>query len=470
MEKKSRKKPIIIIFIILIIAIVLGLGTYGYYTILNTDVFYEGISIDELDISLLTKEEALELIKDKNEAILDNSNMKLHYEDKEYNINLRELGFHYEYDEAIEKAYAIGREGNIIARVKEIMNTKKIGINIPIESKYDKGKINGIVSNIAEDIDLDMKNAEFNFNGGNIVVTDETVGKKVNEEELYNLIDNNISTLETIEIPVEDLVPNKTKALLSRVNGIIGEFSTSFKGSSKERIENIRLSSKSLSKNLIMPGQTVSFNDTTGPRSKKAGYKEANIILHGEFVPDTGGGVCQTSTTLYNALLRANLTIVERMHHSVPIKYVPLGQDAAVAYGVLDLKFRNDFDYPIYIDSKVTGDRVYIYIYGDKNTKDYSIKLDSELIEEIPAKEEIVVDKSLAPGTKNLVQSGRNGYRVNTYKSVIKNGKVVSRDLITKDFYKPRNYIYMVNEPNAKTVDNKAEDTNETNEPNESED
>ena len=446
MKKKNRKKPIIIFFIIIIFAIIIGVGIYGYYTVLNTDLFYEGISIDGLDVSFLTKEEALELIKNKNESVLDKSNMKLYNEDKEYNINLRELGYYYDYNKAIDEAYAIGREGTIISRIKEIINVKKAGINIHVESKYDRGRIGAIASEIAKDINVEMENAEFSFNGGRISVTEEVIGKKVDEEELESLIDNNINALEPIKIPVEDLVPSRTKALLSRINGIIGEYSTSFKGSSSERIENIRLSSKAVSGGPIMPGETVSFNDTTGPRSKKAGYKEANVILKGEFVPSTGGGVCQTSTTLYNALLRASVTIIERTHHSIPVKYVPLGQDAAVSYGALDLKFRNDFDFPIYIDSKIIGDRVYIYIYGDKNAKNYNIEIESEIIEEVPAEEEIVVDKNLAPGTKEEIQKGRGGYKVNTYKSIIKNGKVVSKDLITKDFYKPKNHIYKVSE------------------------
>ncbi len=112
-----------------------------------------------------------------------------------------------------------------------------------------------------------MKEAEFHFNNGNIKVTDDVVGKKVKREELAQLIDDNVYILNNIEIPVEDIMPNKTKAVLSRVNGVIGEFSTSFKGSSSDRIENIRISSKAVNK-LIMPGEIVSFNETTGPREK----------------------------------------------------------------------------------------------------------------------------------------------------------------------------------------------------------
>ena len=121
----------------------------------------------------------------------------------------------------------------------------------------------------------------------------------------------------------------------------------------------------------------------------------------------------------------------------------------------MDLKFRNDFDYPIYINSRVAGDRVYFYVYGDRSAMDYTVKIEPEIIETIVAKEETILDNNLDPGTKEIVQKGRTGYRVNTYKSIIRNGKVASRDLITKDFYKVRNFIYRVGPaPSATTFSN----------------
>jgi vancomycin resistance protein YoaR len=284
----KKKKVFIIFLIIILIAIIVGFGVYGYYTVLNTELFYEGIIVDGMDIGLMTKEEALNIIKEKNEKRLDGKNMKIYWEDKEYNINLRELGYYYDYNKAIDEAYSIGREGNIINRVKEIISVKRDGVVIPLETHYDRDKINIIVENIAEEINIDMVDAQFNFNSGNIKVSDDVIGKKVKEEELIELINKNIENLNPIEIPIEKIMPNRTREQLSRINGIIGEFSSSFKGSSKGRIENIRLSSKALSKGVIMPGDTVSFNELTGPRSKSAGYQEANVIIKGEFVSDTG--------------------------------------------------------------------------------------------------------------------------------------------------------------------------------------
>lgn len=442
----KKKNLIILSIIIFLLILISGLGIFGYHTVLNTDLFYEGIIAEGMDIGLMTKDEVLDLIKTKKEIELDNKNMTIHGEGKEYIINLRELGYYYDYNKLIEEAYTIGRKGNILNRIRDIIDVKKNGAFIELESSYDKGKIPGLAKHMADAINREEEDAQFDFNQGNILVSEETIGKKVNEEELASLIENNIEKLAPIEIPVEDIMPSRTKEVLSRINGIIGEFSTSFKGSTPERIENIRLSSKALSKDIIMPGGEFSFNETTGPRSKAAGYKEANVILDGEFVPDTGGGVCQTSTTLYNALVRADLTIIQRSPHSIPIKYVPLGHDAAVAFGVLDLRFRNDFDFPVYIDTKIIGDRVHMYIYGDKNAKNYSVSLDSETVETYPIETDYVVDKSLAPKEKKLFQEGRVGYRVNTYKSIISNGRVVSRNLITKDLYKPRKQIYLIGE------------------------
>lgn len=444
MERANKKVKIVFILLSIFIVIIIGLGFYGYYKVLNTGLIYQGVKVDKYDLSLMTKEEGLLYLKNNHWEEVKNRKMKLKYLDEEYVYGLDELGLSFDYEKIINMAYSIGREGNAFKRIKDIIHVKRNGFVIPLESNISKEKIDRIVELISQEINRDAKDAEFHFNNGNISITDEVVGRVVDKEGLSQAIYENINQLDTIEIPVENIIPKVTKSLLSRINGVIGEYSTSFQGSSQNRIENIRLSAQAFKGKLLMPGETMSFNETTGPRAKQFGYKEATVILNGEFTPDVGGGVCQTSTTLYNALLLADVTILQRSPHSIPSNYVNFGQDAAVAYGFLDLKFRNDFDYPIYIDSKVVGNRLYFYIYGDKQSRDYTVKIESEIVETIPAEEEVIVDETLEPGSKVLVQAGRTGYRVNTYKSIIKNGKTVSRDLISKDFYRPKNFIYKI--------------------------
>ena len=423
----------------------IGTGFYVYYTnILNTETIYKGVKVAGYDLSDKTKKQAIDYVEENKESDIDKKSMKLYYKDKSYNISLRDLGFSYKYEDAINRAYDIGRKGNMFSRIKNVRNIRKDGIDIPLESFYDMKKIEDIVNNISQEIDLESKDAEINLNNGNINIKNEVMGKVVIKDKLAHDIAENVYDLEDIQIPIEEKTPKITKAILSRINGIIGEYSTSYSTSSSDRIENIRLSSKAISGKLILPGEEFSYNNTTGPRERKNGYKEANVIIGGELTPGVGGGVCQTSTTLYNALLLADIETQERHPHSIPASYVKYGQDAAVAYGYLDLKFINKFDYPIYIYSKMSGGRVHIYIYGDKSRKDYSVKIDSDIVETIPLKVEEVFDNKVTPGTKELIQKGRPGYRVKTYKSIMKNGKVVSKTLINNDYYKPKKTIYRV--------------------------
>ncbi|MCR2043137.1 VanW family protein [Anaerosalibacter massiliensis] len=364
--RKEDKKNIQIILYLSIAIVLFSIGFYGFYLVLSKETMYEGIKVEKINLSNMTKEEALKHIKKNKEESLTGKKMVLKFKDKSYNIELKDLGFYYDYEKAINKAYSIGRKGNIFARLKTISNTKKHGENIELKSGYDVKAVEKLVNKISEDINLESKNAVFHFNQGNMSVTEERIGRKVNKELLKEKIEGNIYKLEDIDIPVDNVNPKITKAQLNRINGIIGEFSTSFKNSSKDRKENIRISAKALDGRIVMPGEVFSFNESTGPRSKQKGYKEANIIVKGEFVPGLGGGVCQVSTTLYNALLLSNLNVTERHPHSLPVKYVPENKDAAVSYGSLDLKFKNDFDYPVYIHTKANEDHVYIYIYGNK--------------------------------------------------------------------------------------------------------
>jgi len=442
MIKGIRNKSRIKIFMMLFIFFIIAISVY-LYRLLDTDLIHKGIKIDQFDVSLMTKDEAIQLIKGYKEKEKDRI-LKLIYYDRSFNIPLREFGVEFVYKNSVEKAYEVGRKSNIFVRIYDIIKVRIKGYVVELGMYYDKDKIREIVDSISNEINMEPKDAQININDGNIEITHEVVGRRVQKEKFIEEIEKSIYSLDVVQIPVEDIIPKVTGDLLSRINGIIGEFSTSFKGSSQNRIENIKLSANAIKGTLLMPGESASFNEITGPREQRFGYKEANVIINGEFTPGIGGGVCQTSTTLYNALLLADVTILERFPHSIPPDYVSIGQDAAVSYGYLDLKFRNDFDYPIYIDSEIVGDKLYFYIYGDAKDRDFAIKVESQIVEVIMPKEEIIFDKTLEPGSKILVQKGRIGYRVNTYKYVIINGQVISKELITQDQYKAKNNVYKV--------------------------
>lgn len=426
-------------------SVVLLLVVYSLFRVLNSNIIYDGIKIDEFNVSNMTEKEALKFLN-RNMEKLKKRNIRLTYNDKKYTYSIEDLGFEFLYEEAVNEAYRIGRTGNIINRLINIIKVKLNGREIKLQISCNRDKILKIVESISDDIYIEAKDAKLHFNKRQIHIEDEVVGKSVDKEELINRIVESIQRgdVYSIEIPVRNIIPKISKDLLSRINGIIGEYSTSFLGSSKNRIENIRLSANAIKGKMLLPGEAISFNETTGPIRREYGYKDAIVIIGGKYTSGIGGGVCQTSTTLYNALIRAGVTILERSPHSIPPAYVDFGHDAAVAENLLDLKFRNDFEYPIYIDTEIKDNRIYAYVYGDVSERDYTVKIESEVIEVIKPKEEIIIDEKLKPGVRLLVQEGRNGYRVKTYRYIIKNGTIVDKELISSDYYREMNYIYKV--------------------------
>src|SRR5205807_8651585 len=142
-------------------------------------------------------------------------------------------------------------------------------------------------------------------------------------------------------------------------------FSTSLGGSSKNRVHNIELACRAIDGTVLLPGDIFSYNETVGPRVPSAGFREAPVIIHGELQTGTGGGICQVSSTLYNAVLLADLTVLRRSHHAFPVHYLPAGRDATVVDGALDFKFKNTLKNAIAIDAKVVKRRVVFNLYGD---------------------------------------------------------------------------------------------------------
>ena len=194
---------------------------------------------------------------------------------------------------------------------------------------------------------------------------------------------------------------------------------------------------------IIAPGKQFSYNKIVGARTIAAGYKEAKVYSNGEVVDGIGGGICQISSTLYDAAVFANLDITERYNHQFLTSYVPAGRDATVAYGSKDLKFVNNRTYPIKIVATVNSGIVKIEIYGIKEDDDMNVSFDVETVSNIPYNIKYVDDSSLENGTEKIKQLGANGIIVNTYKIVTKNNIIVSKELISKDTYNAMDRIIL---------------------------
>ena len=214
------------------------------------------------------------------------------------------------------------------------------------------------------------------------------------------------------------------------------EFSTRYDASNWGRSENLKIATGKIDGTVLMPGQQFSFNGVVGERTVQAGYKNAAIFEGDQVVDGLAGGICQVSSTLYNAALLANLQIDERYNHSFKTSYLAFGRDATVVYGIKDLKFTNTRSYPIKIDGYAENGIVNFAIYGIEEDEEYTINIIPVVNSSIPYDTQTKVNNSLAPGSVRVLQAGGAGARVTTYKEMVLNGAVISKEVITNDFYK----------------------------------
>lgn len=226
---------------------------------------------------------------------------------------------------------------------------------------------------------------------------------------------------------------------------LLSEFSTSFVSSNQGRSANIVLASSKINGTVLMPGETFSFNQIVGQRTAAAGFKEAAAYSEGQVVQEIGGGICQVSSTLYNAVLYANLKITERTNHYFSPGYVKSGLDATVSWGGPDFKFTNDRNYPIKIVSDTYGKNVHIYIYGLKSSNDYHVELKTEQLSTIYPETVYKYTSSLSKGSTRILSSGSAGCKTASYKILYdSNWNFISKTQISTDVYNAHNSIIEV--------------------------
>ncbi len=239
-------------------------------------------------------------------------------------------------------------------------------------------------------------------------------------------------------IPLVITPPALTQASLeSRLfKDTLASFSTNLASSSSDRTDNIRLAASFINGTILLPGDVFSYNGTVGERTAERGFKGAGAYVNGRLVDEIGGGICQMSSTLYNAALLANLKIVERQNHSMTVAYLQSGRDATVNWGTIDFRFENNTAYPVQILASVEGKQVKTSIIGYRDS-DYTVEIERDVLSSTPFQEITKVNDALAPGSKKVTVDGHSGAVVQTYR-VVKDslGNVVSRSAEAKSTYR----------------------------------
>lgn len=240
-------------------------------------------------------------------------------------------------------------------------------------------------------------------------------------------------------IPLEITKPNITTDKLGEeaFPEKLASFSTRYDASNTNRATNLELSCKAIDGTILLPGDIFSFNGVVGARTKAKGYLMAGAYSNGELIESYGGGVCQTSSTIYNAALYANLEIVERYNHSAVVGYVDPGRDATVSYGVRDFKFKNSRTYAIKLKASAKNGILTIEIWGIPEKEEYVIELISEVTDVIVCNTKYKYDSKLGKDEEVVETIGANGAKAKAYKTIMKNGVVISKTVLSEDSYNP---------------------------------
>ena len=348
--------------------LVAGAVTFGVSSsIAESQKVISGVQADGASISGLNEEGTRRAFEGIASSKIHTINFT--YGDKTFSIQPSDINWTPNVDEATKNALSYGRSSNSsIDNLKDQIQTALNGREVNLTANYDENLLNEKLNAIAADINCQPINAYCDLdNSGNVVKYAGVVGKHLDTEAIAQSLKdplNSLNVQDNIELTPEETQPFVTTEDIEQIDSVLGQYTTSFYLG--DRGDNISLAASSINDTLLKPGWTFSFNDVVGERSYSNGYKTAGVILNGRPAQGVGGGICQVSSTLYNAVLLAGLTPTERTPHYFPSSYIASGRDATVAYGQIDLKFRNDLPHNVYVLAYTYGPRITCYILGTK--------------------------------------------------------------------------------------------------------
>ena len=483
---KQKSKSVLSIFGmltgILIIIVLLILIVFTGYNMFNQNIV-SGVSIKGVDVSNMSKSDAKYKLDNYLSEVLPQE-IKVKHGDFEATLSTSQIAVEFDTKSATNQAFSIGRQGNIFENDFYVLSSMFGKTDINLNLKLDTDQLSKNLDEMSAQLPDKVTDSSYYIDENNLIVTPGKTGNVVDVETSIQNIKDAILSLSDLDQPIELAVktqePEKIniekvhteiykepkdayytqdpftvypsengldfKVSIEEANNILGDqtadeytiplkvlypnvttnmigseafpdllssFSTKYSVRATARTTNLKLAASKINGTVLMPGETFSYNKVVGARTIAAGYKEAPIYVSGEVVDGLGGGICQITSTLYNAVVYANLDIVERTNHQFVPSYVTASRDATVVYGSLDFKFKNNRNYPIKINCSVSGEIANFQIFGLKQDDDYDVEISS-------------------------YETGRTATAIysEAYKILKKDGKVVNKQLLSKDTYK----------------------------------
>jgi vancomycin resistance protein YoaR len=431
----------------LILLFLLGLGSgLMMNSFLTPGVIVSGVKVEDIDLRGLTAEEAKAALEPTVQALAE-LQLFLHARDHTFASRVGEIGIAPDVELTLAQALAVGHRGNLWRQIQERRQVHRDGVNIPFKISVNEERLKGYLSQLAQQVDVSAQDAYLVLNekkGAERVP--ERIGLALDQEasqkRIIAAVENRLSQ---VELVVREIIPERTLEDLDRqgIREVVAVFTTRFDAANQDRSYNLKLGAAAIDGYVVEPGAVFSFNEVVGPREAEQGYREAPVIIENELVPGVGGGICQVSSTLYNAVLLAGLNPLERSNHSLPVAYVGLGRDATVAYGSIDFKFRNNRPESVMLGTRVAEGEITVAIFGTKRQGE-KVDIVTTVEEEIPFPVLFQEDPTLQPGETRLKQEGKPGYRVTVQRIIKRAGQETREEILSRDRYHPQPEVHLV--------------------------
>ncbi len=443
----NNKKNIIVISAVVVI--IVG-ATLGYTLSIKNKVqaweqkIYTGVHAYGVNLAGMTKEEATEALQGELLDQINNKTVTVKVGDKTFQLSYKDIGIELDTAETVEAALNYGKDYSVFKQNSIIKNGEEHAVTINL--KYNEDAIKAFANRVNDAVKVDAVDAKISINYGNISITPEATGMQLDVDKLAadiaSTINPDVADQEVVSIELQEYSPKIKAEDLAKINGVIGTYSDTFNNNGDGRATNVALATEYINGTVLMPGEEFSYNQTIGETTAERGYKEANTYVGSEVVPGYGGGVCQVSTALYRAVMRANIRSTIRYNHSMTVSYSKPSLDATVSEGDIDYRFINTYDAPVYIEGYISGSSIVFNVYGTTELlggKTYDLV--SEITSTIDFSTEYVNDPTLEAGKEVVTMNGSAGYTSEGYLVTYENGAEVSRELISSDYYMPLNKV-----------------------------
>lgn len=431
----SKKKLIIAVYstlAVLVVATACLAVTVSALSSKQKGIICEGISVNGIEMGGKTEKEAKKLLSDYIDKVKSKefvvSITQNGDEQGVESISFKDLEVKEKSNKIVEEIVQIGEKGNIIDRYKAIKSAKENKPEYNIEFKYNSKKIDNFINEIAKKYEIAPENADLRREAGKFIVSGGKTGRSLDKNEAIasakaevegylNELPEKIQEDTKVEIALETKKPKYDKEALAMVTDLLGSYTTRYTPSGG-RGQNVANGCKLINGSVVMPGETLSANKKMAPYTVQNGYGMGTAYVDGKVVPDMGGGICQVSSTLYNAVLFSELGVVQRFNHSLSVDYVELARDAAIAGTWKDFVFKNTTEYPVYVEGITNGGQITFNVYGHE-TRDMTHR-----------KVEL----------SSVVLSRGNGSKAQLYKLVYEDGVLKDKILLNTSTYRPHAY------------------------------